>query len=411
MLKQDFTFKEFSYLVRRGDYFDYFKSEKAGKDSRENLKNKMLQQIEDGLDLEKHIFPTLKQITIKKKIAYVLEKIRSDKSNLQQRLADDFVLRKANKNIRRVYGIRQADRFKIIKNVQNLLSENLSFYVCKTDIKQFYESIDRTKILEDMKASSILSFDTKCVLDRLFNILPPNTGLPRGINISATLSEYFMRRFDKDVRKIDGFFYYARYVDDIIIFSTKEITKETMRQISFLLPAGLVLNAQKTYIEHFNKSGKIQFLGYQFKKDTNNKLKTTIAPKKIKKIKERMIKAFLAFTQNRDQKLLKDRLLFLSANYPLKTLRQELSKYENTGYLHGGIAYNYPLIDDFSCLKELDTFLYQIIYTNEFKRINRFLTSAQKTEMQKYSFYSGYQRRITRWFKLDRLRQITKCWE
>lgn len=413
MLKQDFTFKEFSYLVRRGDYFDYFKSEKAGKDSRENLKNKMLQQIEDGFDLEKHIFPTLKQITIKKKIAYVLEKIRSDKSNLQQRLIDDFVLRKANKNIRRVYGIRPADRFKIIKNVQNLLSEDLPFYVCKTDIKQFYESIDKTKILEDMKASLILSFDTKCVLDRLFNhsILPPNTGLPRGINISATLSEYFMRRFDKDVRKIDGFFYYARYVDDIIIFSTKEITKETMRQISFLLPAGLVLNAQKTYIEHFNKSGKIQFLGYQFEKDTNNKLKTTIAPKKIKKIKERMIKAFLAFTQNRDQKLLKDRLLFLSANYPLKTLRQELSKYENTGYLHGGIAYNYPLIDDFSCLKELDTFLYQIIYTNGFKRINRFLTSAQKTEMQKYSFYSGYQRRITRWFKLDRLRQITKCWE
>ena len=119
----------------------------------------------------------------------------------------------------------------------------------------------------------------------------------------------------------------------------------------------------------------------------------------------------MAFIQNNDQQLLKDRLLFLSANYPLKTLRQELSKYENTGYLHGGIAYNYPLIDDFSCLKELDTFLYQIIYTNGFKRINRFLTSAQKTEMQKYSFYSGYQRRITRWFKLDRLRQITKCWE
>lgn len=433
MLKQDFTSKEFSYLVRRGDYFDYFKPDMAEPDKREDLKNELLQQVEDNLNLGAHIFPTLKTITLKKKTAYVLEKIKQDRSNLLQRLTDDFVLRKANRNLRRVYGVRQADRFKIIKNVQSLLSEELPFYVCKTDISQFYESIDRNKILSDMNDSSMLSFDTKCVLERLFfhPVLRTSSGLPRGINISATLSEYFMRRFDKSIRKIEGFFYYARYVDDIIIFSTKEITRTTLKQIAALLPAGLHLNARKTQVVKFYNDTKefngkdvgISFLGYKFIKYVENykdgngkdkqriKFRTTIAPKKIKKIKERVVKAFLDFSKRRDLKLLKDRLLFLSANYPLKTPRQELSKYETAGYLHGGIAYNYPLIDDLTCLKELDAFLYQIIYMPAFNKINKLFTPAQKKELQKYSFYTGFQRRISRDFKIDRLTVITECWE
>jgi hypothetical protein len=412
MLKQDFTFNEFLYLVRRGDYLNYFKSELAEEYPPEDMKNELLQQMENNLNIGMHTFPALKAITLKKKTAYVLEKIKKDKSNLLERLTDDFILRKANKNLRRVYGVRQADRFKIIKNVQNLLSEKLSFHVCKTDIRQFYESIDSDKILKDMNDSSILSFDTKRVLEQLFchSILQQNNGLPRGINISATLSEYYMRSFDKNIRKIDGFFYYARYVDDIIIFSTKQITKATLKQISKLLPAGLQLNIRKTQVVEFVKGHQIHFLGYQFRKNNDNKLETTIAPSKVKKIKERLVKAFLAFMKDRDFRLLKDRLLFLSANYPLKTPRQELSKYENTGYLHGGIAYNYSLIDDFSCLRELDTFVYKIIFTTAFDKINRHLTPAQKSELQKYSFYTGYQRRITRWFNLSRLSEITKCW-
>ena len=412
MLKQDFTFKEFLYLVRRGDYFTYFKPEALKTDEkREKLKNRLLQEVEDNLNTHSYAFPTLKQITLKNKTAFVLAKIDPPRINLLQRLTDDFVLRKANRNLRRVYGVRQADRFKIIKNVQSLLSENLPFYVCKTDISQFYESIDKSKILADIKDSSILSHDTKCLLDQLFNhqILRQHSGLPRGINISATLSEYFMRKFDKEVRKIDGFFYYARYVDDIIIFSTKEITKAMIKQIGVRLPDGLKLNMQKTQRLKFKSGSKVQFLGYLFEKQ-DKLLKTSIAPKKIKRIKERVIKAFLAFVKNRDFKLLKDRLLFLSANYPLKSPKQELSKYENAGYLHGGIAYNYPLIDDFACLRELDTFLNQILYASGFGRINRLFTSEQIAELKKYSFYSGFQRRISRKFKLSRLDDIIKCW-
>jgi len=108
---------------------------------------------------------------------------------------------------------------------------------------------------------------------------------------------------------------------------------------------------------------------------------------------------------------LKDRLLFLSANFPLQTKRQKFYKYERVGSLHGGIAYNYPLIDDFSCLSDLNTFLYKILHTKEFYRINSKLTETQKNALGKYSFLAGFHRRIIRSFKRHRLGEIVKCWQ
>lgn len=426
MLNQEFTAKEFSYLVRRGDYFTYFKSNNAEAKS-EDLRKELLQYVADHWN-SSNLFLTLKATFLRGKKTYILEKIKKDNSNFKQRLIDDFILRKVNKNLRRIYGIHQSDRYKIIKNVKSLLSENLPFYVCKTDIKHFYETIDRDKILSDIKSSSILSFDTKYLLEKFFSnaIFRDAQGLPRGINISATLSEYFMRNFDKEIRKIDGIYYYARFVDDIIIFSTKEITKLTLKKISTLLPKGLILNMEKTNIVQFhNKSSlflenklSVSFLGYQFfkyaeknaKSKIEIKIKTIIDPKKIKKIKTRLVKAFIAFSRKKDIKLLKDRILFLSANYPIKSMRQELTPYEKIGYLHAGIAYNYPLIDDMSCLREIDTFLYELINTAAFRKINSSFTPEQRKELQKYSFYIGYQRRIKRIFNFSRRTEIVKCW-
>lgn len=429
MLKQEFTAKEYSHLVRRGDYFSYFKPNTDETDEKDKIRDKLLNQIENDIEIVSHNFTTIKCINIKNKTAYILEKIKTDKSNFFSRLSDDFILRKANQNIRKIYGIRQADRFKIIKNVQNILSENLPFYVCKTDIYNFYENINRDKILADMKNSSLLSFETKCVINNLFShsLFSSLKGLPRGINLSSTLSEYCMRRFDKDIQKIDGIFYYARYVDDIILFSTKEITKSTLKEIKEILPDGLRLNMQKTKIQRYYDEEEINrenindvnitisFLGYKFTKCIKNKkidkFQTTIDNSKIKKMKERLIKVFLDFSKNKDFQLLKNRLLFLSANYPLKTTQKKLSTFDKISYLHGGIAYNYPLLDTPSCLKELDTFLHQILFTSSFHKVNSIFSEAEKLELKKYSFYHGYQRRITRNFNLNQLADIVKCWE
>ena len=150
-------------------------------------------------------------------------------------------------------------------------------------------------------------------------------------------------------------------------------------------------------------------MGYEFTK-TRNKVNIAIAPRKINKIKSKIVQSLVDFNKTRDFSLLKDRLLFLTANYPIKTGRQKLSKYEKKGVLHGGIAYNYHIINDISCLQKLDNFAFQMINSDKLARLNRRLTAPQKRLLRKYSFIIGFERHITRRFTQDRLQQIALCW-
>lgn len=424
MIKQDYSFKEFSYLVVRGDYFTYFKTNENTKVANKERKEELLKSISINNDLKNYTFSTICSRKRGGKKIYCLKKF--DRDNYIERLTDDFVLRRLNQIIKKTYDIQQSDRFSIVKTIQTLLESNSTFYIYKTDINRFYESINRDNILKNMKDSALLSYTTKSLLKSLFeNNIFTEPGLPRGINVSASLAEYYMRKFDSEIRNIDGVFFYARYVDDIIIFSTKEINTEVGAQIQLLLPEGLSFNSKKSQILTFFETNKktaqcFDFLGYRFsryKKISKNKAKNVfvvdivIAPQKMKKIKTKIIKCLLDFRRTKDIKLLKDRLLFLTANYPLKTTRQKTSKYDKVGALHGGIAYNYSLVNDTSCLKELDTFLYQIIQLNAHDKLNIGLNYKQKKELRKYSFVVGFCRHITRRFKLERLKQIKLCWD
>lgn len=407
MINQDFSFKEFNYLVTRGDYFKYFKSVENTREANKSRKESLLKKIVAETEFSAHTFTTIRKKRLGKDTVYCLERIKED--NLQAVLTDDFILRKLNKTLKYVYDVQQANRFSIVRTIKNILETNSKFYVYKTDIHKFYESINRNAILDNLKASALLSYTTKTLLERLFSMpIFPEKGLPRGISISATLSEYFMRKFDSQVKSIDGVFFYARYVDDIIVFSTKAI--ENLPQD--LLPQGLSFNKSKTDVLNFD--GPIHqksfcFLGYEFTK-IQNKVNIAIAPRKINKIKSKIVQSLVDFGKTRDFSLLKDRLLFLTANYPIKTGRQKLSKYEKKGVLHGGIAYNYHLINDISCLQKLDNFAFQMINSDKLARLNQHLTEQQKHILRKYSFIIGFERHITRRFTRDRLQQIALCW-
>ena len=92
--------------------------------------------------------------------------------------------------------------------------------------------IDRLK--EDMylcnKGIKIL----ESLADKMGSLPPQHSadGLPRGIDISATLSELFMADLDSEIKKIDGIFFYARYVDDIIVIYNARILKFRAYQLS-----------------------------------------------------------------------------------------------------------------------------------------------------------------------------------
>lgn len=343
-------------------------------------------------------------------------------------LPNKLILRKLNDNIKRIYKDEQANRRIIISQVITLLSETCPFWVIKTDIKSFYESIDRTRLISKFHDDSILSYQSMYLLKKVFDnpILLGNSGVPRGMNISATMSELYMRKFDRWVRTCDSVYYYARFVDDIIIFSNS--LKDSLSLISNLnlqlnkLAEGLTINQSKTELfdgktlenlklesgEKLPKKQKLDYLGYSFKvnngRSKSRKLIVSIAEKKVEKIKTRVIKAFLDFSKNKDFELLERRIQFLTGNYSIR-------KSEDGNSLRAGIYYNYLQVNDNNVFEELNLLLRKTIFSkspNFGSKIG--LSQMQKDKLSKYCFLAGFKKKTYFEFKFLEMQKIIKCW-
>lgn len=330
-------------------------------------------------------------------------------------LAQKVILRKLNDNIRRIYKDEQSNRRIIISQIKTLLEEECPFWILKSDIKSFYESIDRDRIIQRFKEDAMLSYHSLHLIDKVFThpLVSRSSGLPRGINISATLSEYYMRKFDTWIKQTPGVYFYARFVDDIIVFvnnkkSVEYIETEFDAKLN-LLAKGLQKNTLKTKIFEglkLSKHDPLTYLGYKFyrnivvedktkairetrtikklsykivnnedlvsceddlqfltyqiseKKELKNKLKISIADSKVSKIKFRLIKSFLEFSKDGNFTLLEKRIKFLTGNYPI---RKNKEKQE----LRAGIYYNYSQINDLNVLKDLDCFYRGLIFSKK----------------------------------------------
>ena len=340
----------------------------------------------------------------------------------------DFALRKINDTIKRFYKVKQADRNLIVNQIIVLLQEAIPMSIIKLDLKKFYESIDRKWIIEKLKDDALLSGNSIKILEDFFMLddFASFTGLPRGIGISATLSELYLRDFDRKVNRLESVYYYARYVDDIILFTIDSPNKLLKRIYeNELLRSPLDFNHKKTKtfeVNNYDDSNikilDFEYLGYHFifsdycKKTGNEfkdkKIKISIAKKKIKKYKTRIVYSFLDYLKNADFSLLEDRLKFLTGNYPIKR-----NPAEGT-VLYAGLYYNYPFINDDDILNELTTFLRKIINAknkNFGQKINNSLTSEQKGLLSQYDFLAGWKnRKLNSDFRPERVKLIKKCW-
>lgn len=388
---------------------------------------------------------------------------------LAEDLPNKLILRKLNDNIKRIYKDEQANRRIIISQVKTLLSETCPFWVIKTDIKSFYESINRDRLISKFHDDSILSYQSMFLLRKVFSnsTLTTNTGVPRGMNISATLSEIYMRKFDKWVRIYSGVYYYARFVDDIIIFtnSLSNATSliESLNENLSELAEGLKINSSKTELydgknlKHINpndgkviRKGKtLEYLGYSFFKETEkvkkpnaksfqnvedlkytvetkystlvtepiskinfNEIKSSqeaflrisIADKKVKKIKTRVVKALLDYPKNKNFDLLENRIKFLTGNYSIR-------KNEEGNTLRAGIYYNYLHVNQYKIFIELNSFFRKALFSN----LGNFglkvgLSKPQKQKLSKYCFVAGFENKVHNEFDYSEMQNIIQCW-
>ncbi|RAT13902.1 hypothetical protein AU490_04800 [Lonsdalea populi] len=358
-----------------------------------------------GDSIESYTFSSLIKTRINSKNVYIFKEFM-----------DVLVARKINDNVRRIYNIKQNNRHDIIKKVNTVLSEPVDYYIYRLDIKSFYESIDKDLMFKRIDNNPIVSHNTKKFIRGLFrnNSFSESNGLPRGMGLSATLSEIFMEDFDAEISRLPTVFYSSRYVDDIIIFSFSEIDNYE-EYFSNLLPGNLTLNHRKC--DEYNigdvskQSSEIEFLGYSFViphvvKNDVRKVTIKISKDKVNKIKRRIALAVKDYAKTLNSDLLRKRIKYLTGNIMVNTNKNK------TDTLYSGIYYNYQYITDKTQLTELDVFKNRMLFASK-GIIGKRIASAGYHVLsvsKKYSFHHGFEKKLISKFSLEDIIKINKVW-
>lgn len=301
-----------------------------------------------------------------------------------------FVMKTLQANLKSVFKVQQANRHRIMTQLKRLLNESTPKYIIRTDVHHFYESIPQAGLLKMIKDNTLLS---RMSVRFIWQVLqeyeakkdaaePRGAGVPRGVGVSAYLSEIYMRDIDEKIKQRDEVVYYVRYVDDIFMILSRLPIGTTLEQYydgirKDFKEVGLKLmdpndeeQKKKMQLLDFhtfmkegdkNQQGNFTYLGYKIKWlrskcDSGTKLMTTftISDKKRKRIKERIDKAFEHFTEKTKYSLsearkdLRDSLRFIAGNYRLTKSKSGVK---------AGIYYSNDLMTNPCDLRDLTYYL------------------------------------------------------
>lgn len=393
----------------------------SDEDKRKNLAKYASSQV-DASDV---FVDCLRAISIKSKNAYLIEKPECA-----------LILKLLSKNIKSSYKVSVKHREHIVKNLISFLRESSPYHIHRYDIESFYESVDRSFVLKKIQNDGLLSRKSVHLLELFFQELDRKTipGLPRGLSISAILSELALIGVDRHIRESGGVFLYERFVDDIILITDTDIHARASREaLERVLPNGLKVHkssSEKTYFGNVSKpsdskKGKMKsfsYLGYsytpteknhtsdEFLKIRRREVKIDIAVNKVQKIKKRIIKSFTTYITStkspEDYDLLIKRLKFLSGNYYLQNL-------SSINDVKSGIFYNYRLINQEKQLQELDHFLKSLLFyqgSNLSKRIQSALPLEKRRQISHFSFKKGYEKKRFHKFSYADFLRVKRAW-
>lgn len=341
-------------------------------------------------------------------------------------ISEALLIRHVADGVRRITGVRQSDRKGIMKSLVAVVGEGIPFGVLKFDIRSFYESVDPFEIISSLRADAAFSRQSVDLLESFFGALQRQGvhGLPRGIGLSATLSEYMLRGFDRAIAAHSGITFYSRYVDDGIIVASPQQDLEDLRAfVSNALPQTLELHRAKTRPYSFGRyvrgnpgitEHEFDFLGYALKvseiiqvdQSRLRNVELDISPKKVAKIKRRMAKAILAFNDGGTYAHLLSRTKLLTSNFGYIDKSSGQQRFS-------GLRYNYSMIDPHrsSALMELDRFLINAIKSpHPGNRLRPNLSEMQARGLLGFGFKRGFLRNRFFTFREDHLRQMIGCW-
>lgn len=322
-----------------------------------------------------------------------------------------FALKQIQYNFRKLYKVKQANRFAIVSQLKGLLQDNFPKYVIRTDIQEFYESIPHDILLQKLNEENLLTFYSKKILFQILNeykiLSGSNKGLPRGVGVSAYLAELYMRDIDNHIKSIPTVSYYARYVDDIIIIFTPLSTKDSrdyLVKIDEIIETKYALTRNKTKTKSFDlvdnpTASNLEYLGYQIQFG-NGSIKLKLTANKIARYKHRIdlvIAAYLNYAkinEKKARKILVKRLKFLTGNTRLLNNKKNILV---------GVFYSNNLLTESSDFKGLDSYLTHKIQS-------QITLPHLQTRLAKYKFEDGFSSRRFSAFTTNELSDILEIW-
>lgn len=214
--------------------------------TKKKKKNRTAEEIKELLDLkssikvnqeerDKELYKELSEYAaIASKNGFKFEITTNDTDNDKQIFTIDtkkwkyfYAIKNLQRILRGLFNVKQANRHQILSNVKLLLNTTTPFYLIRTDITAFFESIPQEALLTKIKANNLVNNKTKLMIEGILlecndkrkntNKIKAKCGIPRGIGISSYLSEIFMHDIDKEIKNREEVIFYARYVDDILI--------------------------------------------------------------------------------------------------------------------------------------------------------------------------------------------------
>lgn len=368
---------------------------------------------------------SINTIIVKRKPAYIVSSIPKS-----------IILRLLAKNIKHTYKLSIKSRDNIISTLIAFLKETSPYHIHRLDIKSFYESIDRSKIYGKLKSDGYLSRKNLFLINEFFTELDNKNieGLPRGLSISAVLSELALKLVDETLSSEDGVFFYSRFVDDIIIITDTSLTKSHIFDIvTKSLPDKLELHktGNKSYFgaatkskqsNPLDKTSKFDYLGYDFTVYnvpclTDNflgmarrRVSIDISIGKTNKLKSRLIKSLIKYTNSKktsdEYNLLLLRIKFLSGNYSLINASPSPN-------VKSGIYYNYSKINEYKQLESLDDLLKSLLFnknSNLSIRIQRSIPISKRIDIAHFSFIKGFTRKTHHKFKFKDFERVKQAW-
>lgn len=419
MIESPFTTRNLARFIARNRNADF----SDAKADYESVASEILKKIDAGT-----VFcNAIKSFTLNNKtvLTYTTE---------DAKVASKLIIRNLELNAR----IKQPNRSEIISALISSLQDGTPYRAHRYDIKSFYESINRSAILTMLEEESLCSLRTLNLIKILFRALDLDNvkGLPRGLDISAYLSEIYLRHFDTKLRRLEHVNFYARFVDDIIILTSNDKADETTNFVKEFLSNDLtlhddgkrsdiqigkseILDKDKQRIEKFEI---LNYLGYEFKifntylQSTDfrvkRKVEVEISKNKIKRIKSRLFSSLLSYCSSAkglgDFKLLEKRLKALTGNY-------EINSSGTNVIIKTGIYFNYHhRTPKNNCrLADLDRTFQRALFSQGhplFKKLSSSLLLNQRRKLSGFSFLNGYKNVTYYSFTYKELAKIRMHW-